>query len=198
MNGIKEASDCDTIGEIGKLTVYKFTSETIHSPYNEGISANTTAGCVFTYMNSTQYGIQLALMSGEVEGKGTGYLRGCNNGIWQDWHSIIPHSKRQTGITTDYGLTLDVIKCGFTVNVRIYGRVTSGSMDQGTDYTLTTLPEDYQPGYSMGWNCYTSQSGSYAPFLIRVDYDRTVHMNVSSNIDSLGYINISYVYGCDF
>lgn len=197
LNGINRADDCNNIGTNGKFTVHRYDVNTLNSPYKAGLSGAATAGFVFTMKNSSQYGIQVAYIAGAYNNIGLILSRGLNSGNWLDWHPIVQTTTRQTGITTNFGLTLDVMKSGGVVNLRIYGRVTSGTMTEGSESLLTTLSKQFQPAYSMGWNCYTSQGGGYCPFLIRVDYNRNVYMNIAANIENIGYINVTYVYGCE-
>lgn len=150
-----------------------------------------------TYKNSNNFGIQVHFLSGVYMGKPYVMARYLSDQEWGDWRPLINITTRQSNIATNCGLTLEVSKANGVVNLRIYGRATSGVLTEGEETLLATLPEQFQPAYIMGWNCYVSQGGAYCPFLIRVDYDRKVYINVTANLENLGYINASYVYGCE-
>lgn len=197
INGVNLATDCNNCGEIGKVAFNRTDINTLNTPYKAGFVGSSNSGTLMTYKNSNNFGMQMHFSSGGYMGRSYIMSRYLSNQVWGDWEAITPITTRQTGITTDFGLTLDVMKTNGVVNLTIYGRATSGALTEGEVTLLATLPEQFQPAYTMGWNCYVSQGGTYCPFLIRVDYDRKVYINVTANLENLGYINASYVYGCE-
>lgn len=188
--------DADTAGIAGKRTLHKFDSNTLNTPYKAGLTGNTVAGVIETlwpYENSNYY-IQKAYMSASALGSPGEFSRNYNNGTFSNWVPVFQLTGRLLNIETAYGLTIHAYHMRGIGVIQIHGRLSN--ITAGTDTSITQLSEDYQPIYSLGWNTYTTQGGSFIPFLVTIDYERNVRINCSGGSVPDGYINICYVYAC--
>lgn len=65
--------------------VYKFGSNTAHSPYSEGLTTMGAGTAIYYFTQSGTLGTIFAFVAGEP----FAFLKSYNNGIWTDWMKLI-------------------------------------------------------------------------------------------------------------
>ncbi|NFT06829.1 hypothetical protein FDF26_07055 [Clostridium botulinum] len=77
---ISNANNC---GIAGKRTTHRTSSNTLNTPYKQGLTLGYVEGIVDTYLNSTNFGIQIGYATGNEL-----FKRSLISGTWSEWKRL--------------------------------------------------------------------------------------------------------------
>ncbi|MBZ9693205.1 hypothetical protein [Clostridium sp. M14] len=138
-------SDANNCGIVGKRTTHRTNSNTLNTPYKQGLTSGCVEGIVDTYLNSANFGIQIGYATGNELLK-----RSLISGTWTKWQQLATTESTEitllNGWIKRYG-ELKITKTGSLCYIHFQGTV--GVSSVGT--TIFNIPEGFRPKYQQSF-----------------------------------------------
>ncbi|NFO87920.1 viral A-type inclusion protein [Clostridium botulinum] len=133
-------SDANNCGIVGKRTTHRTNSNTLNTPYKQGLTSGYVEGIVDTYLNSANFGIQIGYATGHELLK-----RSLISGTWSEWKQLA--TVDDTG-WIDISSTINSKITGIARIRRIWNQVFFEIKYKGVvleNEIVATMPTEYAP-----------------------------------------------------
>lgn len=177
LNGYKTSTDLNDEGEVGKLTVTKAISATLNTPNKQGLTI-VLAYVIFTYKNSADYGIQVALASGSNEI----FIRKYSTDGWGVWVKNLVNDD-SGWINLPLNITNTV--SGYTPKYKKVGNECklSGKLNgvSANSTQIATLPTGFRPAETSAFTTVYNNGSKYIACGIMVQANGNISFISSSD-----------------